>query len=95
MPNTEDIKTRVTCIVQVVQEHVRANPHGDDSITEAATFGEDLGMDDLDAVEILMRVEESFGVTLPDDAITVLSSPADVIGLVTAALRVAEPFGTV
>ena len=38
-----------------------------DSITEASSFAEDLGIDSLDIVELLMNVEEEFGVSIEPD----------------------------
>ena len=38
-----------------------------DSITEASSFSEDLGIDSLDIVELLMNVEEEFGVSIEPD----------------------------
>tara|TARA_B100000963_G_scaffold22543_1_gene16906 strand:+ start:2167 stop:2400 length:234 start_codon:yes stop_codon:yes gene_type:complete len=37
-------------------------------ITEESRFINDLGADSLDAVEIVMAVEEEFGIEIPDDA---------------------------
>lgn len=88
MLTNDDIKNRV---IAIVQEQTRAHPRGDSfaeaDIGMASTFGDALGMDSLDVVEILMHAEEQFGVSLQDESITVLSTPADVIGLVTATLR--------
>ena len=38
-----------------------------DTITEASSFSEDLGIDSLDIVELLMNVEEEFGVSIEPD----------------------------
>ena len=38
-----------------------------DTITEASRFSEDLGIDSLDIVELLMNVEEEFGVSIEPD----------------------------
>ena len=38
-----------------------------DSITEASSFSGDLGIDSLDIVELLMSVEEEFGVNIEPD----------------------------
>jgi acyl carrier protein len=40
----------------------------DDAITPNATFVEDLGADSLDIVELIMALEEEFGIEIPDDA---------------------------
>jgi acyl carrier protein len=38
-----------------------------DQITPEARLKEDLGADSLDLVEIVMKLEEEFGVTIPDE----------------------------
>lgn len=44
-----------------------------DSITEASSFADDLGIDSLDVVELLMNVEEEFGVSIePDSSIATI-----------------------
>lgn len=39
----------------------------EDIDTEAALFGDDLGLDSIDSLEIAMVLEERYGVTLGDD----------------------------
>ena len=36
-------------------------------ITETAHFMDDLGADSLDTVELIMQLEEEFGIEIPDD----------------------------
>lgn len=36
-------------------------------VTLKARFSEDLGTDSLDMIEIIMRIEEEFGIEIPDD----------------------------
>ena len=38
-----------------------------DKVTENASFIEDLGADSLDTVELVMALEEEFGVEIPDE----------------------------
>lgn len=40
----------------------------DDAITMSASFVEDLGADSLDLVELIMALEEEFGIEIPDEA---------------------------
>ena len=39
----------------------------DDKITESASFMDDLGADSLDTVELIMELEEEFGLEIPDE----------------------------
>ena len=38
----------------------------EDAVTENASFVDDLGADSLDTVELVMALEEEFGVEIPD-----------------------------
>lgn len=38
-----------------------------DQVTESASFTNDLGADSLDTVELVMALEEEFGVEIPDE----------------------------
>ena len=40
---------------------------GEDQITETASFIEDLGADSLDTVELVMALEDEFGLDIPDE----------------------------
>jgi acyl carrier protein len=39
----------------------------EDEVTPEASFQEDLGADSLDVVELVMALEEQFGVEIPDE----------------------------
>ena len=51
-------------IRQVVSEQLGVKP---EDIKPAASFQNDLGADSLDAVELIMALEEKFGIEIPDD----------------------------
>ena len=57
-----DIADRVK---EIVAKQLGAD---DEAITPEATFVEDLGADSLDIVELVMALEEEFGLEIPDDA---------------------------
>ena len=40
----------------------------EDRVTPEASFVDDLGADSLDTVELVMALEEEFGIEIPDDA---------------------------
>jgi acyl carrier protein len=54
-----------------------------DKITMEATFEEDLEVDSLGVVELLMALEDNFGVTIPDEE-------AESIGTVGQAVDIVE-----
>ena len=39
----------------------------DDKIVSKASFADDLGADSLDTVELIMQLEEEFGIEIPDE----------------------------
>ncbi|MDB9722941.1 MAG: acyl carrier protein [Fidelibacterota bacterium] len=51
----------------------------DDKVVSAASFVDDLGADSLDTVELIMQLEEEFGIEIPDeDAETITTVEAAV-----------------
>ena len=50
-----------------------------DSITEASSFKEDLGADSLDLFELVMALEEEFGIEIPTDDLEQITTVGDVI----------------
>ena len=56
-------EVRVVCIKAVVD--VSGNPR--DILIDDAKLVDDLGMDDLDLVEVIMEVEGALGVEIPGD----------------------------
>ena len=49
-----------------------------DQVTPEAKFIEDLGADSLDTVELIMALEEEFGIEVPDDQAEKLLTVSDV-----------------
>ena len=54
------------------------------SITMDTNIRTDLGADSLDIVEILMVIEEQFGVSIPDDEVTGLKNISDIQAYIEA-----------
>jgi acyl carrier protein len=50
-----------------------------EQVTPQAKFIEDLGADSLDTVELVMALEEEFGIEVPDEQAEKLQSVGDVI----------------
>ena len=48
-------------------------------VTMDARFKEDLGADSLDAVEIIMQIEEEFGVEINEDVISNMKVLGDIV----------------
>ena len=51
----------------------------EDSITMDSSFIEDLGADSLDLVDLVMSLEDVFGLEVPDDAIETMKTVGDVV----------------
>ena len=75
----ENIQEKVTEII-VEQLGVTA-----DQVTPESKMIEDLGADSLDAVELVMAVEEEFGIEVPDEEAEKLISVGDIISHVEKA----------
>jgi acyl carrier protein len=52
-------------------------------VTGSADIANDLGADSLDQVELVMAVEEEFGVDVPDDVVEGVRTVADMVKVVT------------
>jgi acyl carrier protein len=63
-------------VKDIVVEQLGVKP---EQVTPAAKFIEDLGADSLDTVELVMALEEEFGIEVPDEQAEKLQSVGDVI----------------
>ena len=50
-----------------------------DLVVPGASFTEDLGADSLDAVELIMAIEEAFDIEIPDEEAETMTTPADCV----------------
>ena len=57
-----------------------------DTVTPDASFTEDLGADSLDAVELIMAIEEAFDIEIPDEEAETMTTPADCVTAIKAKL---------
>ena len=62
-------------IIALTAEHLGIDT---DSISETASFKEDLGVDSLDLFELVMELEEEFGIEIPSEDLENLATVADV-----------------
>jgi acyl carrier protein len=52
-------------------------------VTSAASLIDDLGADSLDVVELVMKMEEEFGIEIPDEEAEKIKTVNDVIQYIT------------
>ena len=64
-----------------------------DTVTDEAHFRDDLGADSLDAFELLMAFEETFGIEIPDDEADPMQCVSDAIAYVEAQVAAGRPRG--
>lgn len=63
-------------IKAVIAEQLGVKP---EEVTEQAKFVDDLGADSLDTVELVMALEEEYGVEIPDEDAEKLTTVGDAI----------------
>lgn len=73
-----DIAARVK---QIVVENLGVDA---EKVTETANFVDDLGADSLDTVELVMALEEEFGIEIPDEAAEKITNVTEAVTYVTA-----------
>lgn len=67
-------------LMDVVKQIIADQMHISESdISEDAAIMDELGASSLDVVEMLMSLEEATGVTVPDEDIEQLKTPADAV----------------
>ncbi|MDD7719473.1 MAG: acyl carrier protein [Eubacteriaceae bacterium] len=54
----------------------------EEKITMDAKLGDDLGIDSLDAVDLVMNIEEDYGVKIPDEELGNLVKISDVLAAI-------------
>ncbi|MFH1898441.1 MAG: acyl carrier protein [Candidatus Desantisbacteria bacterium] len=55
----------------------------EDQVTQDASFVDDLGADSLDTVELVMALEEEFGIEIPDEDAEKIKTVNDVVSYVS------------
>lgn len=61
---------------RIIEEQLMVD---EDEITEDASFVDDLGADSLDTVEMIMELEDEFGIEIPDEEAEKLVTVGDAI----------------
>ncbi|MFT4709049.1 MAG: acyl carrier protein [Bacteroidia bacterium] len=78
MSETQTIEQRV---IKLVCNNMKAKP---ENVTMETSFVNDLGADSLDTVELVMELEEEFGLTIPDDDAANIQTVGDAVNYVNA-----------
>ena len=68
-------------VKQIVVENLGVE---DAKVTDTASFVDDLGADSLDTVELVMALEEEFGIEIPDDAAEKIQTVKDAVEYIAA-----------
>ncbi len=55
----------------------------EDDVTEDASFVDDLGADSLDIVELVMALEEEFGISIPDEQAESIKTVGDAVNYIS------------
>lgn len=58
-----------------------------DKITLDSTFVDDLGADSLDVFQIIMGIEDEFGIQIPDDAAESIVTVSDAVEQIKSAIN--------
>ena len=72
----EEKKEIVEKVKQIISEQLGVD---ENEVTPSASFVDDLGADSLDQVELVMALEEHFGVEIPDDQAETIATVGDAV----------------
>lgn len=61
----------------ILAEQLHLNP---DDVTLSAKIKDDLGADSLDILQLLMAIEDSRGITIPDEELATFERVSDIVG---------------
>jgi len=74
-------------VVKIVSEQLGVR---EEEVKPEAKFVEDLGADSLDTVELIMALEEEFGIEIPDEDAEKALTVGDVVTYIDAKLKAKE-----
>ena len=63
-------------VIDIIVEQLSVDK---DKVVPAASFVDDLGADSLDLVELIMAMEEAFGIEIPDEVAEKITTVQDAI----------------
>lgn len=67
-------------VIEIVCEHLAVSK---ETVTRSTSFIEDIGADSLDIVELVMALEEQFGVSIPDEQAEKIKTVGDAVSFIT------------
>ncbi len=76
-----DRETALDQVKGIIVEQLGVSP---DEVREEASFQEDLNADSLDLVELIMSMEDKFGVKIPDEDAETILTVSDAVDYVVA-----------
>lgn len=59
-----------------------------DSIELSSNLADDLGADSLDAIDIVMTVEDEYSIEVPDEAVEAMKTVEDIVNYIEANIEV-------
>jgi acyl carrier protein len=63
-------------VIDIIVEQLSVDK---DKVVQSASFVDDLGADSLDLVELIMAMEEAFGIEIPDEVAEKITTVKDAI----------------
>ena len=77
MPTPDEIRAKV---VETIAKSFKLEP---DQVSDDKSFQEDLGADSLEIVELVMALEEEFGIEISDEEAEKIRTVGDAISFIT------------
>ena len=68
-------------VKEILAEHLSIDV---DKVIPTADLVDDLGADSLDGIELIMKLEETFNITIPDDEADKIKTVQDAINIVSS-----------
>ena len=72
----------------LIAQHLGIDP---DTVTDEALFRDDLGADSLEAFELLMAFEETFGIEIPDNEADPMQRVSDAVAYIETQVAAGPP----
>jgi len=83
----DEKKDLVEKVKQIIAEQLGVD---EGEVTPSASFADDLGADSLDQVELVMALEEAFGVEIPDEDAEKLRTVQDALDYIEKHAKVSK-----